>query len=382
MKHGQIIPFVDLVLQNKLIESEVMRAIAQVYAEGHFILGPELQVFENNFSSFIQCKYGIGVSNGLDALRLALIAVGVKTGDEVIMPANTYIATALAVSSLGAKPVFIDCDSETYAMNINLIEPSITERTRAIIPVHLTGQCVDMDPLMKIAKEKNLYVIEDACQAHGAKYKGKFCGSIGDVGCFSFYPSKNLGACGDGGMVTTNDEKIAEKIFLLRNYGQKVKYDHIEKGFNARLDTIQAAILDIKLKYLSGWNEKRKKIADQYRNLLGLIPGIRFQKEVNYSTHVYHLFVLRTSQRDNLKNYLEREGVQTGIHYPKPVHLEMAYHDLGYKLGDFPVAESVSSTMLSLPMYPELTFSQVEKVVEIIHQFSSATLKRNEKEFI
>src|SRR5215217_4011050 len=277
------IPFVDLVSQHGQIQAEIDDAIQPVLSQCNFILGSQVKEFEQAFASFVGTEHGIGVSSGLDALRLALSALDVGSGDEVILPANTYIATALAVSAVGARPVLVDCNPETYNIDVSLIESAITPRTKAIIPVHLTGQSADMDPILGIADRHGLYIVEDAAQSHGTLYKGQACGSIGIAGCFSFYPGKNLGACGDGGMVTTNDANLAERLRSVRNYGQQAKYYHVEKGLNARLDTLQAAILAVKLRYLQQWNEARARHAEKYKAMLSGLGDLVLQKRAPYS---------------------------------------------------------------------------------------------------
>lgn len=363
------IPFVDLKLQYRSIESEVDAAIKEVISGCNFILGKQLHEFEQAFAQFIGVRHAIGASSGLDALRLSLMALDIGTGDEVILPVNTYIATALAVSAVGAKPVLIDCDPETYNIDVKSIESKITSSTRAIIPVHLAGQSADMDPISEISGRNGLHVIEDAAQAHGTLYKGRPCGSMGIVGCFSFYPGKNLGAYGDGGMVTTNDINLAERIRQLRNYGQREKYEHVVKGLNARLDTLHASILHVKLRHLTGWNHARAQHAEKYINLLSGLGDLAFQKRMPYSTHIYHLFIIETDKRDPLQMHLTAAGIQTGIHYPKPIHLQQAYADLGYQMGDFPQAEKLAKRILSLPMFSEMSDDQIERVSREIRRF-------------
>jgi len=363
------VPFVDLAAQYQSIKSEIDAAIGEVFSGCNFILGRTVNEFEEAFARFVGVKHAIGVSNGLDALRLSLMALDIGPGEEVILPANTYIATALAVSAVGAKPVLIDCDPQTYNIDPRLIEPKITSSTRAIIPVHLTGQSADMDPILDIAARNSLHVVEDAAQAHGTLYKGRSCGSIGIMACFSFYPGKNLGAYGDAGMVTTNDANVAERIRRLRNYGQREKYDHVEKGLNARLDALQAAILTVKLRYLSEWNAARASHAEKYVELLQGIGDLVFQQRPSYSTHIYHLFMIETKKRDALRDHLSTAGIQTGIHYPKPIHLQQAYVGLGYREGDFPHSEKQASRLLSLPMFPELSDDQIQHVALAVSSF-------------
>jgi dTDP-4-amino-4,6-dideoxygalactose transaminase len=364
-----IIPFVDLATQHATIRQEIDSAIQQVLSECNFVLGWQVEEFEQAFAEFVGSEYAIGVSNGLDALRLALVALDVGPGDEVIIPANTYIATALAVSAVGARLVLVDCDPQTYNIDVGLIEPAITLSTKAVIPVHLTGQSADMDPILEVASRHGLHIVEDAAQSHGTLYKGSPCGSIGTMGCFSFYPSKNLGAYGDGGMVTTSDPKLAARMHRLRNYGQRAKYHYAEKGLNARLDTLQAAILMVKLRHLSRWNKARTTHAEMYEDLLTGVGDLVFQRRAPYSTHIYHLFVVETKQRAALQRHLDAAGIQTGIHYPSPVHLQRAYADLNYGKGDFPEAERLAERMLSLPMFPELGPDQIARIVEEIGDF-------------
>jgi dTDP-4-amino-4,6-dideoxygalactose transaminase len=349
------VPFVDLAAQQASIQTEIGAAIQRVLSECNFVLGPQVEEFERDFARFVGSEHAVGVSNGLDALRLAMIAMDIGPGDEVIVPANTYIATALAVSAVGGRPVLVDCDRRTYNIDVNLVESAVTPRTKAVVPVHLTGQAADMDPILEVAGRHGLRVIEDAAQAHGTLYKGRSCGSLGSIGCFSFYPGKNLGAYGDGGMVTTD--------------GQTAKYRHTEKGLNARLDTIQAAILSVKLRHLPRWNKARGAYANGYRDLLCGVGDLTFQQEALYSTHVYHLFILETEWRDALREHLEPRGIQTGIHYPTPIHLQPAYKELVYGEGDFPEAERLAKRMLSLPMFPELRREQIEWVTEEIGSF-------------
>jgi dTDP-4-amino-4,6-dideoxygalactose transaminase len=309
-------------------------------------------------------------SNGLDALRIALAALDIGPGHEVILPANTYIATGFAVSAAGAKPVLVDCDPTNYNIDPVKIERAISSRTKAIMPVHLTGQAADMNPILEIGARRGLHVIEDAAQAHGAQSHGLPCGSIGIAGCFSFYPRKNLGAAGDGGAVTTNDANLAARLRVFRNNDETKKYEHVEKGLDARLDTLQAAILRVKLSRLPEWNRKRNAHADRYRALVSGINGLRLQSLIPGSTHVHHLFMVETNHRDELKKYVEERGVQTGIHYPSPIHLQAAYADLGYQKGAFPNSEYLAPRILSLPMFAELTAEQIVYVCEQIRRFS------------
>lgn len=358
------IQFVDLQAQYRGISDEVNKAIAMVLEKGDFILGNDVSQFEEEFAAYSGCKHGIGVGSGTEALHLALLACDIGPGDEIVTVANTYIATVLAISYAGAKPVLVDIDPDTYNIDVKKIESVITKKTKAIIPVHLYGQPADMDSIMAIAKEHKLKVIEDACQAHGATYKDKKVGSLGDIGCFSFYPGKNLGAYGDGGMVTTNDSILADKVRMLRNYGQREKYYHLIKGFNSRLDTIHAAILRVKLKRLDVWNDLRRQHACEYNKLLEgkvVIPN-----EAAHIKHVYHLYVIRVDDRNNMIEIFNNAGIATGIHYPVPVHLQEAYKDLGYKVGDFPVTEDYAKKILSLPIYPELMKDDIKMISGVI----------------
>ena len=369
------VPFFDAVAQQRSVMADTVTAIQKVLDEARFIVGPQVGEFERAFAEFVGVGNAVGVSSGLDALRLALSALDVLPGQEVILPANTYIATALAVSAVGARPVLVDCDPCTYLIDCGQIGPAITPRTKAIIPVHLTGQAADMDTILDLAHAHGLHVVEDAAQAHGTAYKGQSCGALGALGCFSFYPSKNLGACGDAGMVTTDDGGLAERIRQLRNYGERVKYNHVEKGVNARLDTLQAAILLVKLRQLTAWNEARKRHAESYRRLLTGVGDIIFQDHAPGSSHVYHLFVIETDQRDELRKHLHDSGIQTGVHYPVPIHLQPAYQDLGHKPGDFPNAERLAGRMLSLPMFPELQSEQIAWVADQIRRFFDGTTR-------
>ncbi len=368
------VPFFDAAAQQRSVMAETAAAVQAVLDGARFILGPQVGEFEQAFAHFVGVRHAVGVSSGLDALRLALMALDVVPRDEVILPANTYIATALAVSAVGARAVLVDCDPHTYLMDLSQVGPSITTRTRVLIPVHLTGQAADMDGVWELARPHGLYVVEDAAQAHGASYRGRSCGAWGTLGCFSFYPSKNLGACGDAGMVTTGDGRLAERVRRLRNYGEEVKYHHVEKGVNARLDTLQAAVLSVKLRRLAAWNQARNRLAETYRELLTGVGDLAFQERAPGSTHVYHLFVVETGKRDGLREHLHGVGIQTGVHYPIPVHLQPAYEDLGYKQGDFPNAERLAATTLSLPMFPELRSDQVAFVAEQVRRFFDGTV--------
>jgi dTDP-4-amino-4,6-dideoxygalactose transaminase len=364
------IAFVDLAAQYRAIQAEVNEAISEVLREADFILGGALQAFEREFAAYCEARYAVGVDSGMSALELALLSYGVGPGQEVITVANTFIATALAISHVGAIPVLVDCDCTTYTMAVNALERAITLRTAAIIPVHLYGQPADMDPILEIARRHRLFVIEDACQAHGARYKGRRVGSLAHAAAFSFYPGKNLGAYGDGGMVVTNDEIAAERLRTLRNYGQREKYEHVCRGYNRRLDTLQAAVLRTKLRYLDSWNAARSKHALLYEDLMEDFDVV-LPLAAPYAESVWHLYVIRTKERDSLAAYLRERNIATGIHYPVPIHLQPAYRDLGYKEGDFPVTESYARQILSLPMYPELTHEKIRAVACGISEVSS-----------
>lgn len=363
------IPFLDLKVQYKQIEQEILPMVTDAMANGAFIGGPQVSGFEAEFAGFCNSKFCIGVGSGTDALRFALMAVGVGPGDEVITVSNTFIATTEAVSQVGATPVFVDIHPDTCNMDVSGIEEKITEKTKAIIPVHLYGQPVDMDPLLEIARKHSIAVIEDACQAHGALYKNLKAGSLGAAGCFSFYPGKNLGAFGEGGAVVTQDEEIDRKIRMIRDHGQRKKYYHDMEGYNGRLDAIQAGTLRIKLKRLSDWNQARRRIAAYYSELLSEVPGVTTPVEADFATSVYHLYVIQVDNRDVLQRFLSDNGIATGLHYPLPLHLQKAYAYLGCRKGSFPITEKVAGRLLSLPMYPELTHKQVEYIAQSIKEF-------------
>ncbi len=364
------IPLVDLVASHESIKDQVDRKILEVVSSGRYFHSPYVESFEKAFAKFIGTKFCIGVSSGTEALHLSLLALNIGPGDEVILPANTFVATAYAVIYVGAKPVLVDVDIESSNIDVNLIESKINKNTRAIIPVHLYGQPAEMGPIMRLAKKYKLSILEDACQSHGAVINGKKTGSIGELGTFSFYPAKNLGAYGDAGAITTNSPKFAKKIKMLREYGSNVKYKFDFLGFNDRLDAIQAVVLETKLKNLENWNKKRLKIAGYYdKRFKKELPFITIPKTFTGSTSVYHLYVIQVSQREKLMKYLVSKGVYTGIHYPIPLHLQKSLSHLGYKKGDFPVSEKLSYEILSLPMYPELTQEQQDYVVDSIKEF-------------
>lgn len=365
------VPFVDLKIQYQQLKKNIDFAIQNVIERSAFILGQECEQFEKKFAEYVGMNYCIGVGSGTDALRLALEALKIGPGDEVITVPDTYIATCEAITHVGAKVRFVDVQPQTYNINPEKIEKAITFSTKAIIPVHLYGQPADMDPIVEIASRHHLYVIEDCAQAHGAIYKGRKVGTFGHVSCFSFYPGKNMGAYGDGGAVLTNDPDIAERVQLLRNHGQKVKYEHLVVGYCHRLDNLQAAILNVKLPFLDEWNAQRRHHADLYNQLLKDVPGIVKPYVLPYVEPVYHLYVIRVmdGKRDALQKYLTQMGIQTGLHYPIPVHLQPAYQTLGHQPGDFPVSEKLAKEGLSLPMYPELKEEQIEYVSDHIKRF-------------
>lgn len=363
------IPFLNFEPMHGPIKNEMINAFLSVYDNNWFILGKHLQDFENEYAIFNNVKYSVGISNGLDALYLCLKSLGIGIGDEVIMPSNTFIATVLAVSYTGATPVFVEPDSKTYLIDPNLIPEAITPRTKVIMPVHLYGQSCDMIKIMAIALQYGLKVIEDNAQAHGATFNGELTGSFGHINGTSFYPGKNLGALGDAGAVTTNDETLARKVQMLRNYGSREKYLHEEIGHNMRLDELQAAFLSVKLKYLNELTKQRCEIASWYDETLKNIEGIILPYTHQNASHVYHLYVVRSNRRDELKKYLEENGIGTLIHYPIPPHLQNAYKNLGYRKGDFPIAEDLAQTSLSLPIWPGMQFQDVLKISTLISEF-------------
>ena len=365
------IPFVDLTAQHEEIKEALDREIQRIFTSASFILGEEVERFEREFADFCQAKFAIGVANGTDALTLALKALGVGPGDEVITVPNTFIATVEAIEHVGAVPRFVDIDPNTYNIDPNGIEAAITDRTKVILPVHLYGQPADMDPILELAAKYDLLVVEDAAQAHGARYKGRKVGSFGDVACFSFYPSKNLGACGDAGAVVTDNEEIATKLRKLRNHGGIEKYQHDIVGYNSRLDALQAAVLRLKLGFVEQWNEMRRRNAALYNQLLTEIPQVITPSVLNGAEHVYHLYVIRLMEgdRDRLREYLQTHGIASGVHYPKPVHLTTAFAHLGYSERSFPIAEECAKMIISLPMYPHLHQTKIEYIVQTIHEF-------------
>ena len=367
-----VIPFTDLKSQYSHVKREVNTAIKRVINNAQFIGGLEVEKFEKEFARYLKVKYVIGINSGTDALIIGIRGLNLKTNDEVIVPANTFIATALAVSENGARPVFVDIDENDFGINLDDLKNKINEKTKAIILVHLYGQPDKIDEIKEIIKNtgRKIHIIEDACQAHGAIYKGKRVGNFGIFSAFSFYPTKNLGAYGDGGAIVTNDHKLAEKYRLLRQYGSDKKYFHKTFGVNSRLDTLQAAVLGVKLKYLDNWNKKRQAIANLYTKYLNkMVPEVNTPNEFSDRKSVFHIYLIRTKKRNKLANYLKKRGVLTLIHYPLPLHLQKAYDYLGYKYGDFPNTEKASEEILSLPMYEYMTKKQIKYVVKSIEEF-------------
>ena len=362
------VPFVDLKEQYKTIKAEVDKAITNVIENTAFVGSPIIKEFESNFAEFNETKHAVGLNSGTDALILALNAMGIKQGDEVITVPNTFIATTEAIIKNHAKIRFVDIDKDSYEIDAALVEKAITPKTKAIIPVHLYGQMADMELIKEIADKHNLMLLEDAAQAHNATFNGKKAGFYSSAAAFSFYPGKNLGAYGDAGAITTNNKEIAEKVKLLRDHGRLSKYEHIESGVNSRMDGIQAAVLNVKLKFLEKWTEMRRKNARLYDELLENTNAIT-PIENKKAKHVYHLYVIRTKNRDNLLKFLEGKGISAGIHYPIPLHLQPAYRHLGYNMGDFSVTEKYAEEILSLPMFPELTEEQITYVCEKIKEF-------------
>ena len=376
---GQV-PFLDLRAAYEELKEEIDEAVARVLGSGYYLLGKEVEALEEEFAEHLNVEYCVGVGNGLDALHLALRALGVGQGDEVLVPSNTYIATWLAVSYAGAVPVPVEPDERTYNIDPEKLEAAITDRTRAIIPVHLYGQPADMDPILEVARKHNLWVLEDAAQAHGACYKGKRVGGLGDIAGWSFYPGKNLGAFGDGGAVTTNNDELADRVRVLRNYGSRTKYFNEVRGFNSRLDEIQAAVLRVKLKHLDEWNRRRRNIAELYRRELEgcnlILPYVP-----EWAEPAYHLFVVRSGQRDALHQYLETQGIGTLIHYPVPPHLQQAYCEIGLAAGTLPISERIHQEVLSLPIGPHVTEAQVETVTRAVCEFCQGSLSSKPPRF-
>jgi len=362
-----MIPLVDLRAQYLEIKSDIDAAIARVFESGQFVLGDEVAGFEREFAAYSGASEGIAVNTGTSALHLALLAAGVRAGDEVITVPFTFVATVAAIGYIGAKAVFVDIDPQTFTMDPAQIEQAITSRTKAIVPVHLYGQPADMDPILAIARRHGLVVVEDACQAHGAAYKGRPVGSLGHAAAFSFYPGKNLGAYGEGGMVVSSSESFAREVRMLRDWGAEKKYHHVLKGFNYRMEGLQGAMLRVKLRHLERWTEARRAHARDYAQLLAQ-SGVAIPEQAAYARHVFHVYAVRTADRQSLQRTLQANGVATGIHYPIPVHLQPAYSDLGYTAGAFPESERAADEVLSLPMYPELSHTKLEMVAAAIRQ--------------
>jgi len=362
------VPFVDIQTQYQSIKTQIDTVISNVLNNSDFILGQAVENFEEAFARYCETTCAVGVDSGFSALELILRAYSIGPGDEVLTAANTFIATALSISTCGARPVFVDVDPQTYNLDPARLEEAITPATKAVIPVHLYGQPADMDPILEIAHRYNLKVIEDACQAHGARYKGKRTGALGDAAAFSLYPTKNLGAYGDGGVVVTGDALLAERIRLLRNLGQESKNCHQIKGYNRRLDSLQAAIIGAKLPFLDQWNAERRRAAACYDELLADMP-VSTPITAPWAEHVYHLYVIQVEERDALQANLAKAGISTAVHYPVPIHLQPAFQELGYRQGDFPVAEELAGQILSLPMYPELEQKTINQITRSLEGF-------------
>ncbi|MEJ2637764.1 MAG: DegT/DnrJ/EryC1/StrS family aminotransferase [Calditrichia bacterium] len=364
------VPFVDLKAQYQSIKEEILPELEAVCENTSFVLGPFVKKFEDNFAGFIGTKHALALNSGTSADQLAIQSL-VKPGDEVITTSNTFIATSEAITAAGGKPVFVDIEEDSYNMDPQRLEAAITSRTKAVVPVHLYGQAADMDPILEIARKHNLFVIEDAAQAHGAEYKGKRAGSLGDAAAFSFYPGKNLGAYGEAGAITTNSDEVARFVKLYRDHGSEEKYVHKLEGHNMRMEGFQGAVLNVKLKHLPQWTEARRRNAAIYNNLFEGVDDVITPREMPYAKHVYHLYVIRVKDRQKLQDFLNEKGVASSYHYKFPLHLQRAYARLGYKEGDFPVTERVMKEIISLPMYPELTPGQIEFVVDAVKEFLS-----------
>jgi dTDP-4-amino-4,6-dideoxygalactose transaminase len=360
-----MIPFLDLKAQHRALRAELLEAAGRVIDSCQFALGNEVAAFEEEFASYCNVKYAAGVNTGTSALHLAFLAAGIGPGDEVITVSHTFMASVSSIRYAGAKPVLVDIDPRTYTMDPALVERAITKSTKAILPVHLYGQPADMDPILAVAKKHDLLVIEDACQAHGAEYKGRRAGSIGHMAAFSFYPGKNLGACGEGGAFVTNDPEYIKKVKMLRDWGQEKRYHHVLEGYNYRMDNLQGAFLRIKLRHLPAWTEARRAHAALYRELFAGSP-VRYPHEAEYAKHVYHLYAVMAEGRDTLQKVLNDKGVATGLHYPIPVHLQPCFAHLGYKLGDLPHSEKAAAEEISLPMFAELTDEQIHTIVAAV----------------
>jgi len=365
------VPFVDLKSLHSELREELHEAFDRVLGQSCFVLGPEVEQFEKKFAEYVGCTHCIALNSGTAALHLVLAALGVGPGDEVITVPHTFIATAEAITAAGARPVFVDIDPVSYTMDPSLLEDIITPRTRAIIPVHLYGQAADMDPILEIGQRRGIPVIEDSCQAHGARYRGRYAGSLGAAGCFSFYPGKNLGACGEGGAVTTDDDKLANRIRMWRDHGSSKKYEHEFPGLNMRMEGLQGAILSLKLKYLDRWNDQRRSAAAAYDEAFA-DAEIIVPVELPDRHHVYHLYVIQSGNRDELRQKLAEAGIESGLHYPIPLHVQEAYRSLGYREGDFPVTERIKRRILSLPIYPGITTEAIEAVASELLEHAHA----------
>lgn len=368
-----MIPLVDLKAQYQSINREIDGAISEVVESCQFILGPKVETFEEEFAAYCQTRFAFGLNSGTSALHLALLAAGVGRGDEVITVSYTFVATVAGILYTGARPVFVDIDPLTCNIDVEKIEAAITPRTKVIMPVHLYGTCADMDPILELAKRHNLIVVEDAAQAHGAEYKGRRAGSLGELACFSFYPGKNLGAYGEAGAVVTNNEKYVAVIRQLRDQGQSAKYLHERVGYNYRMEAMQGAVLGVKLRHLEDWTNARRRHAKVYESELAN-SGVRLLTEPAHCRSVYHVFPLFTEQRDQLREHLHANGISTGIHYPIPVHMQTGFSNLGYREGDLPETERVCREVMSLPMYPELTSAEVAHITESVRQFCSQSV--------
>jgi dTDP-4-amino-4,6-dideoxygalactose transaminase len=364
----QPIPYLDLAAQMRPLRKEIDAAIAKVLDNCTFCLGPEVAQFEKDFAAYCGARHALGFNSGTSALHVAMLLLNLKPGDEVITTPYTFVATSWAISYCGATPVYVDIDDTTFNLDPKLVEKAITPRTKAILPVHLYGQACDLDPLLEICRKHNLALVEDAAQAHGAKYKGKKVGTFGEISCFSFYPTKNVGACGEGGALVTNNDAFAARAKSLREHGATVRYYHDEVGYNYRMEGIQGAVLGVKLKYLEKWNSERRRVVMRYHELLADTP-LRLPAEASYGESIYHLYTVRHPRRDELKKHLENHKIGSALHYPLPLHLQKCYASLGYKAGDFPIAEQATRECLVLPIYPELTEEQIQRVASVIKQF-------------
>ncbi|HEY6630823.1 MAG TPA: DegT/DnrJ/EryC1/StrS family aminotransferase [Rhizobiaceae bacterium] len=367
-----MIPFLDLKAQYAGIKAELDDAVLRVLGSGRYVLGEEVAAFEREFAAYCGARHAVAVNTGTSALHLSLLSEGIGAGDEVITAPFTFVATVSAICYAGARPVLVDIDPVTFNMDPGKLEAAITPRTKAIVPIHLYGQMAEMDTIIEIADKYGIPVIEDACQAHGAEYMGQRAGSIGASGCFSFYPGKNLGACGEGGIVVTNDDDRVKAIRMLRDWGQEKRYHHALKGFNYRMDAIQGAVLRVKLRHLDSWTEARRRCARTYSSLLTGSGQVTVPTEAPGRRHVYHIYAVRTQDRDGLQRRLQAKGIESGLHYPIPVHLQEAHADLGYRLGDFPRAERAAAEVLSLPIYPEMTDGQAAEVAAVVEDIADA----------